>query len=129
MTELSRTLQQLLNRAVVSLPAWHVLEGLAAGPRSGLSLPALVTATGLDVTQAQRAIAALKQLGLVRATPRGLVSLAPRHAGAVFQLVETVAADRTLLIAVIKQAARREFTAEPLQLTVGRRASARAARR
>jgi hypothetical protein len=117
MTELSPALRALLNRAVVSLPAWHVLEGLAASPPRGVPLSTLVSATGLDVTQAQQAIAALKALGFVRASAAGMVSLVPRQAPAVVQLIEAVAADRTLLIAVIKQAARRECTG-PLHRTV-----------
>lgn len=128
MTELSPALQALLNRAVVSLPAWHVLEGLAVSPSRGMALSTLVSATGLDVTQARQAIADLRSLGLVRVSPAGLVSLAPRQAAAVVRLMEAIAADRTLLIAVIKQAARRECTG-PLQMTVKRSGfSARSAR-
>ena len=68
---------------------------------------------------ARRPIASLHRHGLVRWTPAGEVSLSPRHADDVERLVEAVASDRTLLIAVIKEAARRECTGPLSTTTMG----------
>jgi hypothetical protein len=123
MSHLTPALHALLQRAVVSLPTWHVLEALATRlDRGPLSLAVLLGATGLEVTQAKAAIATLRRIGLVRCTAAGEVRLAPRHAEDVERLVEAVDADRTLLIAVIKQAARRECATGPLHKTIARRA-------
>ncbi|MNS15919.1 hypothetical protein D3C72_475590 [compost metagenome] len=116
----------LLDRALVSLVAWHVLEALASGPVGGMPVSAIVIGTGLEVTRLRRAIRTLAQGGLITRTADGRVALAPRRAEAVRRLVEAAAADRVLHRAMITEAARRELSAGPLSKVVGaRRLSAR----
>ena len=90
MPALTPSLLHLLNRMLVSLPAWHVLEALASAPPEGLPLRSLIAAAGLDVGSTRSAIAALRRLGLVRQDAAG-VSLAPRHAAEVATLVQAAA--------------------------------------
>ncbi|MFN3431426.1 MAG: hypothetical protein ACK46X_15920 [Candidatus Sericytochromatia bacterium] len=121
---------ELLDRALVSLVAWHVLEALALGPASGVPVAAIVIGTGLEVTALRRAIRALALTGMVVRTADGRLALAPKRAEAMRRLVEAAAADRVLHRALIKEAARRELSAGPLWGGVGaRRVSARSAPR
>lgn len=122
MPQISPSLHRLLKQALISLPAWHLLEGLARNQNKQVELSRLVAATGLDVTQAQQAATALCQRGILRRANTGELSLAPAHAEDLMEFCDHVEADRDLRTSVIKQAARGEFAPEPLEKRI-RRAS------
>ena len=110
MTGLSRPSAQVLHRAVVSLPAWHVLESLCAIAPRRAPLAMVLASTGLDLGQAQQATDSLRRNGLLVVNRSGEVGLARAHARAVSRLFEEVDANRLLMLAIIKQAAHLECT-------------------
>jgi hypothetical protein len=113
---LSPALITLLDQALASLSAWHILEGLSRAPQSRADLGALVAATALDLAEAEEAVAVLVARGLVDEDEGHALSFAPGHAAALHELCARVEADRELRRAVIKQAARREIVDGPAGL-------------
>lgn len=108
----------LMNRAVTSLAAWHLIEVLADGPATGMATAALVGLTGLEVTEVRRALDSLRQAGLVKPVSAHGVALTLRHAAGLRRLVARAAADRALRMAILKQAARRELSAGHMAMTI-----------
>lgn len=109
MFPLPPALQRVLNDAMVSLSAWHVLAGLALTPGRRRGLASLLMETDLDVAQATEAITALVERGYVETDAEGAFSLAPAHAGPVTELCERIEADRGLQRTVIRDISRREW--------------------
>lgn len=114
----SPAFHQLLKKALISLPAWHLLEGLARFGNQKQAMFHLIAETGLDVAQAEKAATALCRRGILTRARTGELSLAPAHADALMEFCDHVEADRELHCAVIKQAARGEFSHEPLERCV-----------
>lgn len=120
MPSISPSVHRLLKKALISLPAWHLLEGLARNRNEQQELSRLVAATGLDVGQAQQAATALCQRGILKRAKTGELSLAPAHAEDLMDFCDHVEADRDLRTSVIKQAARGELAPGPLEKRISR---------
>lgn len=120
MPQISPSVHRLLKKALISLPAWHLLEGLARMRNEEQELSRLVASTGLDVAQAEQAATALCRRGILKRARTGELSFAPAHAEDLIEFCDHVEADRELRTSVIKQAARGEFTPEPLERRISR---------